>query len=124
MKFLLVLLFSSPLILQVSLEELDYIRSLSKNNNSIIENGSKSCNKYFENNKYLSGTKEYQNFYLCKFSKKRNRFYIYMLAVEKKNNLSLKEFCKNILKSRPEISDHMDQNLLFQKKDYLSGFFI
>ena len=124
MKFLLVLLFSSPLVLQVSLEELDYIRSLSKNNISIIENGSKSCNKYFEKNKYLSDSRKYQNFYLCKFSKKRNRFYIYMLAVENKSNLSLKEFCKNILKSRPEISDHMDQNLLFQKKDYLSGFFI
>ena len=47
-----------------------------------------------------------------------------MLAVEKKDKLSLKEFCIDTLKSRPEVSDHMDKKLFYQKKDYLSGFYV
>lgn len=124
MRFLLVFLFSSQLILGITFEELDFIRSLSNDKNSIIQNGTDSCNKYFEKNKYLSGSRKFQNFYLCKFSKKRNRFYIYMLAVENKTNLSLKEFCTEVLMSRPEISDHMDKQLDYQNKEYLSGFYI
>ena len=124
MKFLLAVLFSSQLFLQITLEELDHFRSLSKDNNSIIQNGTKSCNNYFEKNKYSIDSKKYENFYLCKFSKKRNRFYIYMLAVENKTNLTLKEFCTELLSSRPEVSDHMDKKLFYQKKDYLSGFYI
>ena len=124
MKFFLLFLLSSQLFSQISIEELDYIRSLSKESVSIIEMGTKSCNSYFERNKYSKNSGKYQNFYLCKFSKKRNRFYIYMLGVENKSNLPLKTFCTNILKSRPEVSDHMDKKLSYQKKNYLSGFYI
>ena len=124
MKFLLVFLFSSQLILEISLEDLDFIRSLSNDKNSIIQSGTDTCNRYFEKNKYSTGTRKYQNFYLCKFSNKRNRFYIYMLAFENKSNLSLKEFCTEILTLRPEISDHMDVKFDYQNKEYLSGFFI
>lgn len=124
MKFLYLVLFSSQIFLYITFEELDYIRSFSQDSNSIIQNGTKACNSYFEKNKYSSGSRKFQNFYLCKFSKKRNRFYIYMLAVEKKDKLSLKEFCIDTLKSRPEVSDHMDKKLFYQKKDYLSGFYV
>ena len=47
-----------------------------------------------------------------------------MLAVEKKVNTPLKEFCKDIIFSWPEIYDHLDLKLKFQKKDYLSGFYV
>ena len=92
MKFLYLVLFSSQIFLYITFEELDYIRSFSQDSNSIIQNGTKACNSYFEKNKYSSGSRKFQNFYLCKFSKKRNRFYIYMLVVEKKDKLSLKNF--------------------------------
>ena len=124
MKFLLLLFLSPQIFLQITFEELDYIRSFSNNYISIIENGTKSCNNYFERNKFTNESRKYQNFYLCKFSKKRNRFYVYMLAVENKSDKSLKDFCIDILKTRPEISDHMDKQLTFQKKDYLGGFFV
>ena len=75
MKFLLLVLFLSPQIfLQITFEELDYIRSFSNNYISIIENGTKSCNKYFERNKFTNESRKYQNFYLCKFSKKEIAF--------------------------------------------------
>ena len=49
MRFLLVFLFSSQLVLGITFEELDFIRSLSNDKNSIIQNGTDSCNKYFLN---------------------------------------------------------------------------
>ena len=126
MKLLFFLfLFSSLLFPQITFEELDYIRSISsEKTESIIFNGTKNCNDYFENNKYSNESKKYKNFFMCKFSKKRNRFYIYMLAVENKQDTSLKEFCKEILNTRPEITDHMLDKYNFQKKPYLSGFYV
>tara|TARA_A100001234_G_C12564578_1_gene358927 strand:- start:426 stop:935 length:510 start_codon:yes stop_codon:yes gene_type:complete len=47
-----------------------------------------------------------------------------MLGVDHKENLSVKNHCTEILNSRPEISDHMEPKLTFQKKNYLSGFYI
>ena len=47
-----------------------------------------------------------------------------MLAVENKQDTSLKEFCKEILNTRPEIRDHMLDKYNFQKKPYLSGFYV
>ena len=67
---------------------------------------------------------KYQNNFICKFSKKRNRFYVYMLAVDKKSSSPLKEFCKDIIESWPELSDHMDKNLLIMKENTLKGFFV
>lgn len=61
---------------------------------------------------------------MCKHSQKRNRFYIYMLAVDKNNSLPLKEFCINILQSWPQVYDHMNLKFIFEKKDYLDGFYI
>tara|TARA_B100000242_G_scaffold267851_1_gene217575 strand:+ start:7011 stop:7520 length:510 start_codon:yes stop_codon:yes gene_type:complete len=45
-----------------------------------------------------------------------------MVNVEKKNSLSLKEFCKDFLNSWPEVQDHMNKKLSFQSKNYLGGF--
>ena len=45
-----------------------------------------------------------------------------MLAVENKSNLSLKEFCTEILTSRPEISDHMDKNSIIKIRNILVVF--
>ena len=126
MRFLLIfLLCCSNLISEISLEDLDFIRSISESNpESIINNGSKFCNNYFEKTKFSKNSSKYENFFMCKFSKKRNRFYIYMLGVDHKENLSVKNHCLEILNSRPEISDHMESKLIFQKKNYLSGFYI
>ena len=126
MRFLiLILIFSSQILVEIKFEELDYIRSLtSANYVSIIENGSRACNNYFQINKFSFDSNKYENFFICKFSKKRNRFYIYMLAVEYDNKKSLKEFCSEVLTSNPEVSDHMLKKFRFQKKAYLSGFYV
>ena len=47
-----------------------------------------------------------------------------MLAIDKKDSKSLKKFCSDILLSWPDIYEHVDKNFKFQKKDYLSGFYI
>ncbi len=47
-----------------------------------------------------------------------------MLAVEKNNSIPLKEFCTNILQSWPQVYDHMNLKFIFEKKDYLDGFYI
>ena len=47
-----------------------------------------------------------------------------MLAVELNNKTSLKEFCNKVLTSNPEVSDHMLKKFSFQKKAYLSGFYV
>ena len=128
LKTILLIVFSfcsNYLILQITFEELDYIRLLAdESSNSIIENGTKTCNKYFDENKYSISSNKYENFFMCKFSKKRNRFYIFMLAVEKSEDSSLKEFCIEKIKTNQYISDHMDSKLAFQKKRYLSGFYV
>ena len=122
--FFIFLIFSTNLFSKLTFEELDIIRSYSNTDSeSIIQNGTNFCNDYFKKN-FSSTELNYQNSFTCKFSKKRNRFYIYMLAVDKKSSYSLKEFCSNILLSWPDIYEHMDKNFKFQKKDYLSGFYI
>ena len=123
---ILLLLFCSNLFSNLSLVEIDYLRSLSDpNSRSIILNGENFCNNYFSSFQKTSKiTKKYQNFFMCKFSNKRNRFYIYMLAVEKNNSIPLKEFCTNILKSWPQVYDHMNLKFIFERKDYLDGFYI
>lgn len=126
MRFLIfVFIFSSPSSMQIKFEDLDFLRSITSSNyESIIENGSKACNRYFEENKISFDDNEYENFFMCKFSKKRNRFYIFMLAVDLNKDSSLKEFCNEILESKPEVSDHMLKKFRFQKKAYLSGFYV
>ena len=47
-----------------------------------------------------------------------------MLSVQKKGDLSLKNFCIKILNKWPEILDHTNPKLQYQKKEYLSGFYI
>ncbi len=109
----------------ITLEELDYFRFLSDSDSkSIIESGTDQCNKFFDKDNLSVDYRGYKNFFLCKFSKKRNRFYIYMLAVEKKDKVKLKEFCKDIILSWPEIADHMDAKFVSQSKRFLGGFFI
>ena len=111
---------------KISLIELDLVTSLSNSNSySMIESGTKHCNKYFNSNKSVSSdSTKYENSFFCKFSKKRNRFYIYMLSVEKKEDMPLKEFCNSFLSQWPIVYDHMDKKLNFQRKEYLQGFFI
>ena len=125
MKIFIIFFFlSSNVISSLTFEELDYIRSIAnKDSISIIESGTRFCNDFFEKNFPINEYK-YKNFFTCKFSKIRNRFYIYKLAVEKKDSTNLKEFCSNILLSWPEIFDHMDENFKSQKKDYLNGFYV
>jgi len=125
MKILFIfLIFSANLFSRLTFEEIDLIRSYTDiNSNSIIQNGASFCNNHFEKN-FSTSELNYKNSFMCKFSKKRNRFYIYMLAVDKKKSSSLKEFCNDILLSWPDIYDHIDKNLKFQKKEYLSGFYV
>ena len=122
--FFLFLIFSTNLFSKLTFEELDLIRSYSDADaRSIIQNGTSFCNNYFKKN-FSSFELNYQNSFTCKFSKKRNRFYIYMLAVDKRDSISLKKFCSDILFSWPDIYEHIDKNFKFKKKDYLSGFYI
>lgn len=120
------LLFSSSLIMEITFEDLDYIRSISdKDSKSIISNGTSFCNDYFsKKTSSLKNKNKFKNIFLCKFSKQRNRFYIYMLSVQKKEPISLKNFCSQILSNWPSISDHMDSKFNYQNKEYLDGFYI
>ncbi len=118
------LIFSTNIFTKLTLEEIDHIRLFTDpNSNSIIQNGTSFCNDYFEKN-FSSEKYKYKNSFTCKFSKKRNRFYVYMVSVDKKGSTSLKEFCSDILLSWPDIYEHIDKNFKFQKKDYLSGFYV
>ena len=120
-----IFLFTPLIIGDVTLEDLDFFRNLSDSNSkSIIASGTEHCNKFFDKDNLSIDYQGYKNFFLCKFSKKRNRFYVYMLAVEKKNKDKLKDFCKDIIKSWPEIADHMDAKFITQKKQFLGGFYI
>ena len=122
--FFIFLIFSTNLFSKITFEEIDLIRSYTDvNAKSIIQNGTNFCNDYFERN-FSSSELNYQNSFTCKFSKKRNRFYVFMLAIDKKDSKSLKKFCSDILLSWPDIYEHVDKNFKFQKKDYLSGFYI
>lgn len=123
--FFILLIISNNLYSTLNIKELDFIRKLSnENSESIIFNGTKFCNDYFEKTNMSVLDEKYKNFYMCKYSYSRDRFYIYMLAVDKKDTKSLKNFCNEILDSRPEITDHLEKKLQFQKKEYLSGFFV
>ncbi len=122
--FIIFLIFSANLFSKLTFEEIDLIRSYSDvDAKSIIQNGTGFCNNYFKRN-FSSSELNYQNSFTCKFSKKRNRFYIYMLAIDKRDSKSLKKFCSDILLSWPDIYEHVEKNFKFQKKDYLSGFYI
>lgn len=125
MKIILIfLIFSTNIFTKLTLEEIDHIRSFTDNNsNSIIQNGTSFCNDYFEKN-FSSEEYRYKNSFTCKFSKKRNRFYVYMVSVDKKDSTSLKEFCSDILLSWPDIYEHIDKNFKLKKKEYLRGFYI
>ncbi len=126
MKFLIFfLLFSSSIVVEITLEDLDYIRLLSdKDSKSIILNGTEFCNDYFSKKVISFDNKNFKNIFLCKFSKKRDRFYIYMLSVQKKDTKNLKNFCTEILNKWPNVSNHMNLKISYQNKEYLSGFFI
>jgi hypothetical protein len=112
---------------EIKLYEIDEFRSISDpSSQSIIENGTSFCNDFFDKNKKLvfEEDKSFKNFFLCKFSVKRNRFYVYMLSQTKDKNHSIKESCIKIINRWPWILDHMDKDFIFQSKDYLKGFFI
>ena len=125
-RLIFFVVFSNFLVGNLKLSELDSLRALTvSNSTSIISSGSDLCNKFFEENKNLNtNPKKFKNFFLCKFSEKRNRFYIYMLSVERDYAFSLKENCLQIIQNWPWIADHMDEKYSYQEKDYLSGFFI
>ena len=125
MKIIVIIfIFFSNFTFSITFEELDFFRSLTTENSpSIIENGNNYCNDYFDTIP-ASINDKYKNNFMCKFSKKRNRFYVYMLGVEKKQANSLRDVCTKILESWPEIYDHMDEKFKSQKKGYLSGFYV
>jgi hypothetical protein len=114
--FLLCLFFTS-----------NYLLSNNKEN-SFIENtdkGTNYCNKFFQEkmNSLKTEDTKFENFFICKFSKKRKRFYIYMLSEERDQKKSLKINCMDILNDSPWISDHMNPKFDYQNKKYLEGFF-
>jgi hypothetical protein len=122
--FFAFLIFSTNLFSILTFEEIDLMRSYSDaDSKSIIQNGTRFCNDYFKKN-FSSSELNYQNSFTCKFSKKRNRFYVYMLAIDKRDSKSLKKFCSDILLSWPDIYEHVDKNFKFPKIDYLSGFYV
>tara|TARA_B100001287_G_scaffold20455_1_gene15123 strand:+ start:471 stop:1229 length:759 start_codon:yes stop_codon:yes gene_type:complete len=121
------ILISSFIFNEIKLYEIDTYRSISDpSSQSIIENGTSFCNDFFDKNKKIvfEEDKRFKNFFLCKFSVERNRFYVYMLSQTKDKNQSIKESCIKMINRWPWISDHMDKDLSFQAKDYLKGFFI
>ena len=128
MKIFLVLHFflANFSLTQINLSDLDSYRLFSDSSaESIIENGTKFCNDFFSKNNEDSTIKpSFENFFMCKFSKKRNRFYIYMLSQSRDKELSIKEDCIKIIRKWPLISDHMDKRFLLQNKNYLNGFFV
>lgn len=128
MKLLIsLILISTSVFSQVKLTDIDEFRSFSNpEEKSIIESGTDFCNKFFEKNKKIvvSNSRNFKNFFLCKFSNKRNRFYIYMLSHNKKENKTIRETCKETILNWPWISDHMDENFYYQSKEYLKGFYI
>lgn len=122
--FFAFLIFSTNLFSILTFEEIDIMRSYSDADaKSIIQNGTRFCNDYFKKN-FSSSELNYQNSFTCKFSKKRNRFYVYMLAIDKRDSKSLKKFCSDILLSWPDIYEHVDKNFKFPKINYLSGFYV
>ena len=129
MRFLISILFliNYQIYPQITLTDIDKFRSITKpEEKSIIVSGIDFCNKFFNENKkiVISNNKNFKNFFMCKFSEKRNRLYIYMLSLLKEKDQSIKETCNNVIASWPWIFDHMDKNLNYQIKDYLKGFYI
>ena len=123
--FIFLILFSQISFVNITLEDLDYFRSISNiENNSIISSGTDHCNNFFDRNNLIINYEKYENFFLCKFSKKRNRFYVYMLGVEKKGTEKLKDFCTRIMNNWPLVSDHLDKNFPSENQPYLKGFYI
>tara|TARA_B100002019_G_scaffold277719_1_gene277813 strand:- start:556 stop:1296 length:741 start_codon:yes stop_codon:yes gene_type:complete len=119
--FLFILCFD--LFSQINIQDLDYIRMLSnEDSQSIVISGTNFCNEYFKN--IGLNSKEFKNFFMCKYSKKRDRFYIYMLAVDRKENISLKDFCNEVLNSWPDVKDHMQKKFNYREKKYLNGFYV
>ena len=126
MRFLIILILSSQILSNIKLEDIDFFNSISDpNSESIILNGTSYCNNFFSKKiGAVPNNNKFKNIFLCKFSKKRNRFYIYMLSVQKNENNSLKEVCVDVLKKWPIVFDHMDKKLQYQKKEYLQGFYV
>ena len=122
----LFLIFSNLSFTIFNLSELDVIKNIASSDKiSLISSGVDTCNNFFQKNKNLNiDKKKFKNFFICKFSKKRNRFYIYMLAEDRNESLTLKENCQGIIKNWPWIIDHMDERLTYQKKEFLEGFYI
>ncbi len=128
MKWLIfgTILFTNSLLPNISLSELDFFTSFSSSNSlSMIESGTKHCNEYFNSNKNIKANlNSYKNSFFCKFSKSRNRFYIYMLSEHKNSGISIRDYCESLIKTKEEIFDHLDKTFSYQDKKYLSGFYI
>ena len=122
-----VFFFSKFLFANISLEDLDFFRKISDlNSTSIISSGTKHCENFFKENRIYKANQDNSltNSFSCKFSYKRNRFYIYMLANTKDQNKSVRENCMEIINNWPEIIDHLDKNFYLGRKTYLNGFFV
>lgn len=128
MRWLLLstILFSNFIISKISLSDLDFLTSLSNSNSlSMIESGTKHCNQHFNSNKQnTTDSKKFENTFFCKFSNSRNRFYIYMLSQHKNKGIGVRDYCENLIKTKEEISDHLDKSFSYQDKKYLQGFYI
>lgn len=127
MKFIKFLLFitSNLIFTHLNLIDIDSFRKISDQKSvSIIKSGTKFCNDFFNPREKLLKNNNYLNTFFCKFSKKRNRFYIYMVSQYKNDKLSVKEFCIEEIKKREIILDHIDISFRKQKIEYLRGFYV
>ena len=128
MKILIIFILSIPSIAfsLINLSDLDFFRKISMEKNiSIINSGEKYCNKFFASEIEINTLNyNYKNLFSCKFSKKRNRFYVYMLSENKINEEPIKVYCQKLIKNWPFITDHIDGFGFQIKKEHLKGFFI
>ena len=129
MRFLKLLLLIHPLYFfgQISLSEIDFFRKITNPDSiPIIKNGEEHCNKYFEKKRGSVNFNEnkFKNFFSCKFSSVRDRFYIYMLSVDRDKNKPIRNFCRDIIMDNPYVVDHLDKTFNYQNREYLNGFYV
>ena len=121
------LFFSELVFANLTIEDLDFYRKSSNPQSiSIVSSGTNYCKNYFSSDKSIniSLEKTFKNSFSCKYSLKRNRFYVFMVAQTRNQEKTIRENCLDVLNNWPEIMDHMDETFFDQRKLYLKGFYV
>lgn len=121
------LFFSELVFANLTIEDLDFYRKSSNPQSiSIVSSGTNYCKNYFSSDKSISISleKTFKNSFSCKYSLKRNRFYVFMVAQTKNQEKTIRENCLDVLNNWPEIMDHMDETFFDKRKLYLKGFYV